>query len=60
MDIDQAKWFLRAFADGKKLNKPTITELYLWGYIGIELPLTGKGPQPTVITEKGKQVLLAQ
>jgi hypothetical protein len=57
MDIDQAKWFLRAFADGKKLNKITITELYLSGYIGIELPSPGTDPRPTVITEKGKQVL---
>lgn len=59
MDIDQARWFLRAFADGKKLNKLTIRELYLSGYIGIELPASGKDPLPTVITEKGKQVLQA-
>ncbi len=57
MDIDQAKWFLQAFADGKKLNTLTIRELYLSGYIGIELLSPGKEPLPTVITEKGKQVL---
>jgi hypothetical protein len=28
MDIDQAKWFLQVFADGKKLNTATIRELY--------------------------------
>jgi hypothetical protein len=57
MDIDQAKWFLQVFADGKKLNTATIRELYLSGYIGIELHSPGKKPLPTVITEKGKQVL---
>jgi hypothetical protein len=59
MDIDQARWFLRAFADGKKLNKLTIRELYLSGYIGIELLSPGKEPLPTVITDKGKRVLQA-
>jgi hypothetical protein len=57
MDIDQAKWFLQVFADGKKLNTATIRELYLSGYIGIKLRSPGKEPLPTVITEKGKQVL---
>lgn len=59
MDIDQARWFLRAFADGKKLNKLTIRELYLSGYLGIELPSSEKEPHPTAITEKGKQLLQA-
>ena len=57
MDINQAKWFLRVFADGKKLDTVTIRELYLSGYIGIELLSPGKDPLPTVITEKGKRVL---
>jgi len=57
MDIDQAKWFLQVFADGKKLNTATIRELYLSGYIGIKLRSPGKEPLPTVITEKGKQLL---
>jgi len=57
MDIDQAKWFLQVFADGKKLDKLTIRELYLSGYIAIELNSPGNAPLPTVITEKGKQVL---
>jgi hypothetical protein len=57
MDIDQAKWFLRVFAGGNKLKTVTVSELYLSGYIGIELFSPGKEPLPTVITEKGKRVL---
>jgi hypothetical protein len=57
MDTDQAKWFLRVLAVGNRLNAITISELYLSGYIGIELLSPGKEPLPTVITEKGKQVL---
>ena len=59
MDIDQARWFLRVFANGKKLSKLTVSELYLSGYIRIELPLAGNDPHPTVITDKGKRVLEA-
>ena len=57
MDIDRAKWFLTVFTAGKKLNTFTIKELYLSGYIGIELNPPGKALLPTVITEKGKKVL---
>jgi hypothetical protein len=57
MDIDQAKWFLRVFADGKKLNKLAIRELYLSGYLGIDLRSSDKDPLPTAITEKGKHLL---
>lgn len=57
MDIDRAKWFLAVFAAGKKLNTFTIRELYLSGYIGIELNPPGKALLPTVLTEKGKKVL---
>ena len=57
MDTSQAKWFLRIFAHGKKLDKLTIRELYLSGYIGIELHSPGNAPLPTVITEKGKRAL---
>ena len=57
MDINQAKWFLRVFANGKKLNSLTVRELYLSGYIGIELQSPGNEPVPTTITEKGKRVL---
>lgn len=60
MDDDQAKRFLRIFADGKKLDKITIRELYLSGYIGIELHSVGKELLPTTITEKGKRVLEGQ
>ncbi len=57
LNINQAKWFLRVFANGKKLNTLTIRDLYLSGYLGIELRSPGKEPLPTVITEKGKRVL---
>ena len=57
MDTVQARQFLRVFTAGKKLNTLTIRELYLSGYIGIELNPLGKEPVPTVITEKGKRVL---
>jgi hypothetical protein len=57
MDIDRAKWFLGVFSAGKKLNTLTIRELYLSGYIGIELNPLGNELLPTVITEKGKRVL---
>jgi len=57
MEIAQVKWFLRTLADGGKLNTPVIRELYLSGYIEIELYSPGKDPVPTLITEKGKRVL---
>jgi len=60
MNEDQAKHFLRIFSDGKKLDKITIRELYLSGYIGIELHSVGKELLPTTITEKGKRVLEGQ
>ena len=44
MDIDQTKWFLRVFAGGNKLNTVTVSDLYLSGYIGIELLSPGKEP----------------
>ena len=57
MEIAQVKWFLRTLADGRKLNTLVIRELYLSGYIEIELHSPGKDPVPTLITEKGKRVL---
>ena len=57
MDIDRAKWFLGVFTAGKKLNMLTIRELYLSGYIAIDLNPPGNALLPTVITEKGKKVL---
>ena len=60
MDVDQAKWLLRIFAEGKKLDTIAIKELYLSGYIGIDLHSAGKEPIPTTITEKGKRVLEGQ
>ena len=57
MEIAQAKRFLRLYSDGKKLDTGTIRDLYLSGYIGIELHSPGNAPLPTVITEKGKRAL---
>jgi hypothetical protein len=56
MDIAQAIWALREYADGKKLNHATVRELYLAGYIEIDLQLSAKELHPTVITEKGRQL----
>jgi hypothetical protein len=56
MDIAQAIWALRAYADGKKLNHATVRELYLAGYIEIDLQSSKDSLLPTVITEKGRQL----
>jgi hypothetical protein len=57
MDSAQAKWFLRMFEGGQKLAPSIVRELYLSGYLAIELRSEGPEPVPTVITEKGKLVL---
>ena len=57
MDTDQAEWFLQVFADGKTLKSRIVRDLYLAGYIGIELQSGGNDLLPTAITEKGKRVL---
>ncbi len=59
MELSQARWALRKFADGNKLDAPTTRELYLAGYIQIELLSPGHEPHPTLITEKGKRLLEA-
>ena len=59
MDIAVAKPALREHARGKKLNQAAIGSLYLAGYIGIDLQSPGKKLLPTVVTEKGKQLLEA-
>ncbi len=56
MEIVQAKRFLQLYSDGRKLDTSTIRDLYLSGYIGIELYSPGK-VLPTIITERGKQLL---
>ena len=58
-DTAVAKSALREHAWGKKLNQAAIGELYLAGYIGIDLQSPGKKLLPTVVTEKGKQLLEA-
>jgi len=60
IEAERAKSFLRTFVDGKKLDSTAIRELYLSGYLGIELPAMGREPVPTTITEKGKLVLEGQ
>jgi hypothetical protein len=57
MKIEQAKHFLRAYEHGEKLDSPTIRELYLAGYIGIELHSPDEDPRPTFVTEEGKKLL---
>jgi len=54
-----SKTALREHARGKKLNQVAIGELYLAGYLGIDLQSPGKKLLPTVVTEKGKQLLEA-
>lgn len=60
MGTDQVKRLLQVFAAGKKLDKTAVTELYLSGYIGIQIPSVGKEPVPTTITPKGDLVLKGQ
>ena len=57
MDADQAKQFLQVHADGKELDTIAVRELYLAGYIGIELHSPQEEPLRTFITEKGKRLL---
>jgi hypothetical protein len=59
IDIAVAKSALREHARGKKLNQAAIGELYLAGYIGIDLQSPGKKLLLTVVTDKGKQLLEA-
>ena len=60
MDTNEARWFLQVLVSGKKLSPPAVRELYLAGYLEIELNSPEKEPRPTVITEKGKRVLQQQ
>jgi hypothetical protein len=60
IETERAKSFLQTFVDGKKLDSTAIRELYLSGYLGIEMPAIGREPVPTAITEKGKLVLEGQ
>jgi hypothetical protein len=59
MDIVLAKSALREHMRGKKLGQAAIGELYLAGFIGIDLQSPGKKLLPTVITEKGTRLLEA-
>jgi hypothetical protein len=59
MEIAEARWALRSYSEGKKLEPGAIRDLYLAGYLGIRLEPSEKELHPTVITEKGKQLLEA-
>ena len=59
MDIALTKSAPREHAKGKKLGQAAIGELYLTGYMGILLPSPRKKLRPTVVTDKGKQLLEA-
>ncbi len=59
MDIALTKSAPREHAKGKKLGQAAIGELYLAGYMGILLPSPRKKLRPTVVTDKGKQLLEA-
>ena len=62
MDIALAKSALREHAKGakdRKLGQAAIGELYLAGYMGIHLPSPWEKLHPTVVTDKGKQLLEA-
>jgi hypothetical protein len=59
MEIAQAKWALQAYSEGKKLETATLRELYLAGYIGIQMGTSERELHPTAITEKGKLLLEA-
>jgi hypothetical protein len=57
MEAERAKQFLRVFEHGGKLDSPIIRELYLEGYIEIDLQLSKKELHLTTVTAKGKQLL---
>jgi len=59
MEIAVAKSALREHAKGRKLGQAAIGELYLAGYMGIHLPSPWEKLHPTVVTDKGKQLLEA-
>jgi hypothetical protein len=58
MEVDEARLALRAYLAGKKLEPATVRELYLAGYIGVDLEAQGKDLLPTEVTEKGRQLLV--
>jgi len=59
MEVERAKQFLRALEHGGKLDSPIIRELYLAGYVEIDLQLSKRELRLTTVTAKGKQLLLA-
>jgi hypothetical protein len=59
MDLALAKMGSTRAREGRKLGQAAIGELYLAGYMGIHLPSPRKKLHPTVVTDKGKQLLEA-
>jgi len=59
MERAVAKSALLEHARRNKLNQAAIGQLYLSGYIGIAFQSPGKKLLPTLVTEKGKQLLEA-
>ena len=59
MEAERAKEFLRVFEHGGKLDSAIVRELYLAGYIEIDLQSSKEELHLTTITAKGKQLLCA-
>ena len=57
MEVVEVRLALRAFLAGKKLELATVRELYLAGYVGIDLESQGRELLPTEITAKGWHLL---
>ena len=57
MEVVEVRLALRAFLAGKKLELATVRELYLAGYVGIDLESQGRELSPTGITAKGWRLL---
>lgn len=58
-EVERAKQFLRVFEHGGKLDSAVVGDLYLVGYIEIDLQSCKKELHLTTITAKGKQLLCA-
>ncbi len=57
MEVVEVRLALRALLAGKKMESVTVRELYLAGYIGIDLESKGRELLPKEVTEKGWQLL---
>ena len=57
MEVERAKQFLRALEHGGTLDPAIVRELYLAGYIEIDLQSSKKELHLRTITAKGKRLL---